>query len=74
VGSRVAWSGAGINLKTGSPTLEQIRQAVLEVLHNPSYRQNARSIQSDFARHDSPSEAAHLLEKLVQTQRPVVAG
>ena len=74
VGSRVAWSGAGINLKTGSPAPEQIRQAVLEVLHNPSYRQNARSIQSDFARHDSPSEAAQLLEKLVQTQRPVVAG
>jgi MGT family glycosyltransferase len=74
VGSRVAWSGAGINLKTGSPAPEQLRQAVLEVLQDPSYRQNARSIQSDFARYDSPSKAVHLLEKLVQTQRSVVTG
>jgi UDP:flavonoid glycosyltransferase YjiC (YdhE family) len=43
----------------------------MEVLHNPSYRQNARAIQSEFARHDSPSEAAQLMERLAQTKRAV---
>lgn len=74
VNSRIAWSGAGIDLKTGSPTPEQIKHAVKEVLQNPSYRQKARMIQSDFARHNSPAEAAQLLERLVQSRQPVIRG
>jgi UDP:flavonoid glycosyltransferase YjiC (YdhE family) len=70
VNSRVAWSGAGIDLKTGSPTPDQIKRAVKEVLQNPSYRQKARMIQSDFARHDSPTEAARCWN-IVQTS-PVI--
>jgi MGT family glycosyltransferase len=72
VSSRVAWSGAGIDLKTGSPTPAQLRQAIREVIQNPSYRQNARAIQLDFARHDSPTEVAQLLEQLAQTKKPVM--
>jgi MGT family glycosyltransferase len=72
VGSRIAYTGVGINLKTGTPTPEQIRQAVREVLRGPSYKQNARAIQSDFARYDSPTEAAQLLERLVQTKKPAI--
>lgn len=71
--SRIAWSGAGINLKTGAPTPAQLKQAILEVLNNPSYRRNAQLIQSDFARHDSPAEAVQLLEKLAHTRMPVSA-
>jgi UDP:flavonoid glycosyltransferase YjiC (YdhE family) len=71
VGSRIAWSGAGINLKTGSPAPEELRRAVMEILRNPSYRQNARAIQADFDRYDSPSQAAELLELLVKTKAPV---
>jgi MGT family glycosyltransferase len=69
--SRIAWSGAGINLKTGSPTPEQLKQAILEVLHNPAYRQKARAIQTDFAAHDSPVEAVRLLEGLIRSENPV---
>jgi UDP:flavonoid glycosyltransferase YjiC (YdhE family) len=69
--SRVAWTGVGINLKTGSPAPEQLRAAIKEVLHNPAYRQKAQYVQSDFARHDSPAEAVQLLERLVRTQKPV---
>jgi MGT family glycosyltransferase len=64
VAARVEWSGAGINLKTKSPTAEQIRIAVKEVLSNPTYRQNARRIQADFAHHNAPQHAAELLEAL----------
>jgi UDP:flavonoid glycosyltransferase YjiC (YdhE family) len=73
VGSRIAWAGAGINLKTGSPVPDQLKKAILEVLQNPVYRQKAQAVQSDFARHDSPGEAVQLLERLVRSKTPVVA-
>ncbi len=64
VAARVEWSGAGIDLQTKNPTRRQIRTAVNEVLSNPTYRQNARRIQADFARYDAPQQAAELLEAL----------
>jgi UDP:flavonoid glycosyltransferase YjiC (YdhE family) len=72
IAARVAWSGVGINLKTGSPTPEQIRAAVREAFNNPRYRQNAQRIQADYARHDAPIEAAALLEQLAATKQPVL--
>lgn len=74
VAARVAWSGAGINLKTKSPTPEQIRFAVRSVLDDPRYRQRARHIQADYVRHNAPQEAVALLERLVATGRPVLRG
>jgi UDP:flavonoid glycosyltransferase YjiC (YdhE family) len=72
--SRIAWSGAGINLKTGSPTPGLLNKAVMEVLQDPAYREKAKMIQADFARHDSPAEAAQLLEILAQTKQLVPAA
>jgi UDP:flavonoid glycosyltransferase YjiC (YdhE family) len=72
IAARVAWSGAGINLKTGSPTAQQIRNAVRDALDNPRYRQNAQRIQADYARHNAPEEAAALLERLAATGQPVL--
>lgn len=72
IANRVARTGAGINLKTGCPTAEQVRDAVNEVLRTPGYRQHARRLQADLARHDAPTEAALLLEELARTKRPVV--
>lgn len=71
VSARIAFAGAGINLKTGSPTPAQLKEAILKVLSEPSYRKNARTIQADFATHDSPTEVADLLEKLIQTRKPL---
>jgi UDP:flavonoid glycosyltransferase YjiC (YdhE family) len=62
--ARLAWSGAGLDLKTANPAPDRIRTAVRQVLGTPSYRENARRIQSDLARHDAPREAAELLEQL----------
>ncbi len=66
VAARVEWSGSGINLKKQHPSPEEVRDAVMEVLVNPVYRQNARRIQSDFAKYDAPTQAAELLEALVK--------
>jgi len=74
IGNRVAYSGVGINLKTNKPSPEQMRAAVKRVLSTPSYRQKARELQAELARHDAPGEAAILLEQLAATKQPVFAA
>ncbi len=69
--ARVAWSGAGISLGTDRPSARQVGDAVRAVLRDPSYRDNARRIQADFARHDAAGESADLLEQLARTDATV---
>ncbi len=70
--ARVAWSGAGIDLKTNRPSPTQIRRAVRVVLDEPRYRRAALRIAGKIARHDAPTEAARLLERLAATGAPVI--
>jgi UDP:flavonoid glycosyltransferase YjiC (YdhE family) len=72
IAARVAWSGAGINLRTGKPSPERIRAAVREVMRNHSYRRNAERIRAEYRSHDAPAEAVALLEQLALTRRPVL--
>ncbi len=72
IAARVAWSGAGINLKTKSPTPEQIRAAVQAIQADPRYRHHAQRIQADYGRHNPANEAATLLEQLALTGQPVL--
>lgn len=65
VGNRVAYAGVGINLKTNTPSKEQIRSAVCKVLSDTRYRANARQLQSSYADYDAPTRAATLLEQLI---------
>lgn len=71
VSARIAWSGAGIDLRTSTPTAAQVRTSLSAVLTQDSYRRNARRIATDFARHDGPREAATLVEQVAWTGRPV---
>ena len=48
VNARVAYSGVGINLRTQSPTPEQLRDAVRRVLDEPNFRERARSVQREI--------------------------
>jgi UDP:flavonoid glycosyltransferase YjiC (YdhE family) len=73
VSARVAWSGAGIDLRTATPSAAQVRSAVDRVLSDASYRRHARLIQSDFARHDGPREASDLLERVATTGHPITS-
>jgi MGT family glycosyltransferase len=70
--SRVAYSGAGINLRTGRPSSSQLKQSILKVLNDPSYLQKAKLIQSDFALHDSAAETTQLLERLAKTKKAIL--
>jgi UDP:flavonoid glycosyltransferase YjiC (YdhE family) len=71
VGARAAWSGTGIDLRTETPSAEQIREAVGAVLANPSYRARAQALSYEFGRYDAAREVCSLLERAVaeRTQR-----
>jgi hypothetical protein len=43
------------------------------VLTNPIYRENAKRIQADFAKHDAPKRAVELLEALIPPDRAMGA-
>lgn len=66
VAARIAWTGAGVDLRTGSPRSEVVAHAVDTVLADRSYRSAAGRIASDAARHDALAEITrHLLDARV---------
>jgi UDP:flavonoid glycosyltransferase YjiC (YdhE family) len=71
IASRIAWLGVGIDLGDKPPLPEQIGEAVRRVLSEARYRSNAQRLQLDIARHDGPTRAAELLERLAASRRPV---
>ncbi len=72
IGNRVAFSGAGINLKTKRPRPEPVAEAVDRLLADDCYRAAARRLQAELSAHDAPREAADLLESLATTAVPVL--
>ena len=66
--ARVAWSGAGIDLKTSHPRPRQVAEAVASVLTEDGYRAAAARIAADFAGYDAPGTVADLVAKLVATR------
>jgi len=62
VANRVEWSGAGINLKTATPSSSSIRRAVKVLLRNPTYRCAAKKLADSIKQHNAAKEAAnHIL-------------
>jgi MGT family glycosyltransferase len=53
VAARVGWSGAGINLRTGTPTPDAVGAAVRAVLAEPRYRAGAREFAAALAEYDA---------------------
>ncbi|OHE93834.1 PdmS protein [Colletotrichum orchidophilum] len=69
VSSRVAWSGAGIDLKTDTPSEKALRTAVERIIADDKFRRAAERVCVDFGSHDGPNEAVDALEELVQRTR-----
>lgn len=65
VAARVAWTGAGINLRTGTPTARAVRAAVREVLNDRNYLRSARVLEAAFARRDGVAEIATLVDEVI---------
>jgi UDP:flavonoid glycosyltransferase YjiC (YdhE family) len=71
VAARVAWTGAGVNLKTGTPTPYAVRAAVREVLNDDSYLRSARALETAFARRDGVAEIAALVDEVISEREAV---
>lgn len=69
VAARVAWSGAGINLKTGTPSADAIRSAVARLRSDDRYLRNTRRLEAAFARQDGIAEIAALIDEVVGERR-----
>ena len=72
VAARVAWSGAGINLRTGTPTPRALRRAVRQVLDRPQYTKRAKELEAAFAQRDGASEIAALIDEVIAEHRPAL--
>jgi UDP:flavonoid glycosyltransferase YjiC (YdhE family) len=63
--ARIAWAGVGIDLKTMSPSPNQVKDAVNTIMDDISFKNRAQAIKQDYAQHDAPRLAAELLEGLL---------
>lgn len=72
IARRVAWSGAGLDLRAGSPSPSAVRRAVERVLAEPSFRTRAAAVGRSLGAHGGAEAAAELIERLATTRRPVL--
>jgi MGT family glycosyltransferase len=66
--ARLAWTGAGINLETGTPTPEQIRNAVRRILSDGEFKKRALAMQESYARHDALNSLAQAVDKILASE------
>jgi UDP:flavonoid glycosyltransferase YjiC (YdhE family) len=69
IATRVAYSGAGIDLRTGRPSRAAIARAYGQLATEPRYRDAARRIADELARHDGAREVADRVEAVVAAGR-----
>ncbi len=72
--ARCAELGASRTLAEDHLAPEQIRDVVLDVLHNPTYRQSAERLRDDFERLPGPEFTVELLERLARDKVPIIAS
>ncbi|MFE6734016.1 glycosyltransferase [Microbacterium sp. NPDC057650] len=63
VAARVAWSGAGLNLRTGTPKPQAVAAAVDRVIGEPSFRASAERVAAQLGSLGGAGRAADLLER-----------
>jgi len=64
IAARVAWSGAGIDLRTGRPSARKVRRAVERVLAEPAFAARSRALAAECARYDAVQLAVEAIESL----------
>ena len=70
VAARVRWSGAGIDLHTGRPSVAMVARAVRRVLTRPTYRERARELQAEIAATDPLAAISAVLGELAAARVP----
>jgi MGT family glycosyltransferase len=65
VAARVAWTGAGLNLKTSTPTAEMVGGAVRKILAEPGFRAHAKRLAAEYAQYDAVTRGVDAIEKTI---------
>lgn len=65
VAARIAWAGAGINLRSNAPKDRLLLAAVRRVRTDPRYRAGATRLRDAIRRHDTAAEVTALAEAVV---------
>ncbi|HLL22071.1 MAG TPA: nucleotide disphospho-sugar-binding domain-containing protein, partial [Kofleriaceae bacterium] len=65
IAARVAWSGTGVDLRTGRPKPAAVRAAVRRVLGEPSFATRARAIATEMAAHDAVALGVAAIEAVL---------
>jgi UDP:flavonoid glycosyltransferase YjiC (YdhE family) len=66
---RVQWSGAGINLRTGAPTEEQLATAVGRVLSERRFRDRAHALRNEIVAAPGLPGLERLVTEMVRGRR-----
>jgi UDP:flavonoid glycosyltransferase YjiC (YdhE family) len=74
IAGRVAWAGAGIDLRTGTPKPGAVLRAWREVSGDPRYRQQAERLGRQLRRHDGPREVVAHTVALIERGRDAQPG
>ena len=61
IAARVAWTGAGIDLRTERPLESELASAAARILSEPSFRMSAERLRAQFKQYDAPREVCSLL-------------
>ncbi|SDS66443.1 glycosyltransferase [Microterricola viridarii] len=69
IAARVAWAGAGIDLRTGTPSPRQILAAWRRVSADPAFRASAERVGAALRQHDGPAEVVQHTLRLLQARR-----
>ena len=65
IAARIAWSGAGIDLRTGRPKAARVLAAVRRVLDDSAIRTRSAELSKIMANHEGASAGANLIEQLI---------
>jgi MGT family glycosyltransferase len=65
IAARVAWAGAGVDLRTGTPSVAKVTAGFDRVIADGSFRDAAARVGSQLMAQGGPSRAAELLESLL---------
>jgi UDP:flavonoid glycosyltransferase YjiC (YdhE family) len=67
IGARVEWSGTGINLGTGTPASETLKDAVLEIFNDRKYRQRVAEVKKEIEGYDPMAIIAGAIDEVANS-------
>lgn len=72
--ARAEMTGAAINLRTGVPSVEQVREALEKILKDPVYKQKAIELKEDYAKYNAFESVLEAVEEMADKFYPSSNG